>query len=1041
MEASDVFELVREWLPIMYVTIGPLVAVAFSTIFKTQSRTGRRLGHSAMRRVMLSTQFGVRVRGSAIKSTLESIPHSYVSSSGRLYTGVTGIGCLWLPPDQHPRRAVIDLLESSLCEGVVLLIILANCVTLAMDSPSGIDPATEATLELLNRYFLYVYTCEAFLKMVALGTHCGAGSYLRDGWALFELFIVLVSWAPLLFDLSGGKLSSVVRAFRALRVLLALTHIPGMLCLLTAATSCLPALGSVLGLCALLVTMAGIVGVQFLKGALHYRCASPDILSIPSAAVEQAAAFDTGELCGATRTCAHGDVCFRFSANPTDGVGASFDSFGDAIVPLLSTFLLDGWSDAMRSVMHAYSVHVWAAFVFLAVVGGMLMLQLFLAVVSETFVRLENARKVAEKVEQIREALGIEPGPLPSIVDQAAAQLGVTAEGLVPRADACHAMLFKSTTKPSEAAGGDASEAAPDGDTLRPSPLNEPSPVSVGDEPDKATNNGLMPRLTKQVTSAWFGNVAVGLVVFNIVVMCLPYRDEPPSWTRVHEGLSTLLTWAFILEMCLKLAGIGCAAYWSDAWNTLDGSLVLLSIGELLLLALFSQPTSAAGGTSLTQMLRMLRILRLLRAIRAMRAWTGMYKIILAFLTSLPQIANLLLLTVAIMYLFAVVGMALYGASGLSTNSREHFDTFGVAMLSVLNMFNGNLIDSIHASIEVVGRPLTGAYYGAAILIGFLGIMNLFVAVLLEAFGDDDGDGDGDGEGDGEGGGEGGGRDAGAGAPVAGLPPSMAELAPPVPRGEMTPAAADRIASLEQRLHELEEMNQKLSTRERTPQCCGDDVRDTPTRRCTLGFAKSEVVEYAIIILIGLSSLCLVLDHPTLDPSSPLAQYLHLANYAFTIIFTIEALIKVYAHGPRDYFASAWNRMDVLIVATSLLALLSDLVPQLAGLTNLRILRVLRPLRLLVRNRGMKVVVDALVATMPAVLNISGIVLALQVHHLTRSPQISPDLLRPPPLHFNRSPLSHRTHAAGRLCYYWYAILHGKLWGVHAPRVHHTRRV
>jgi len=57
---------------------------------------------------------------------------------------------------------------------------------------------------------------------------------------------------------------------------------------------------------------------------------------------------------------------------------------------------------------------------------------------------------LAEKVEQIRESLGIEPGPLPSIVDQAAAQLGVTAEGLVPRADACHATLFKSTTKPSE---------------------------------------------------------------------------------------------------------------------------------------------------------------------------------------------------------------------------------------------------------------------------------------------------------------------------------------------------------------------------------------------------------------------------------------------------------------------------------------------------------------------------------------------------------------------------------------------------------------
>ena len=95
MDPSDVFELVREWLPIMYVTIGPLVAVAFSTIFKTQSRTGRRLGHSAMRRVMLSTQFGVRVRNSAIKSTPESIPRpttlSACATTGQVQSSIRGV--------------------------------------------------------------------------------------------------------------------------------------------------------------------------------------------------------------------------------------------------------------------------------------------------------------------------------------------------------------------------------------------------------------------------------------------------------------------------------------------------------------------------------------------------------------------------------------------------------------------------------------------------------------------------------------------------------------------------------------------------------------------------------------------------------------------------------------------------------------------------------------------------------------------------------------------------------------------------------------
>ena len=34
-----------------------------------------------------------------------------------------------------------------------------------------------------------------------------------------------------------------------------------------------------------------------------------------------------------------------------------------------------------------------------------------------------------------------------------------------------------------------------------------------------------------------------------------------------------------MVEMVLKLVGLGCVAYWADGWNKLDGTIVLLSAG------------------------------------------------------------------------------------------------------------------------------------------------------------------------------------------------------------------------------------------------------------------------------------------------------------------------------------------------------------------------------------------------------------------------------------------------------------------------------
>ena len=205
-------------------------------------------------------------------------PLSVTGKSGLVYTGwSTG------RPHWRPRRWAIYLSESSTFETLALLTILTNCVTMAADYPIDLDGTPKKELlELLDMIFLGIYTFEMAVKMLAFGVHCGEGSYWFNGWAIFEGFIVFVSWTPFLPIPSMPKaLQSVLRAFRALRVLRALFIIPGMKALVSSTLQCIPALAAVSSLWALVIWLMSIVGVQLFKGALHPRCALPGFESPP----------------------------------------------------------------------------------------------------------------------------------------------------------------------------------------------------------------------------------------------------------------------------------------------------------------------------------------------------------------------------------------------------------------------------------------------------------------------------------------------------------------------------------------------------------------------------------------------------------------------------------------------------------------------------------------------------------------------------------------------------------------------------------------
>lgn len=112
------------------------------------------------------------------------------------------------------------------------------------------------------------------------------------------------------------------------------------------------------------------------------------------------------------------------------------------------------------------------------------------------------------------------------------------------------------------------------------------------------------------------------------------------------------------------------------------------------------------------------------------------------------------------------------------------------------------------------------------------------------------------------------------------------------------------------------------------------------------------------------------------------ADIFNYMDYAFLAVYTIEAILKIYAQ-PRGYWQSGYNRFDFLILLFSYLLFLQNVLTVLAFFKQVTFLRVLRSLRALRALRGvsfvrrLQVILMALMRTIASIGNLIGILFLL----------------------------------------------------------------
>ena len=120
--------------------------------------------------------------------------------------------------------------------------------------------------DIIGKIFSAYFTVEFCIQVLAKGLFWGPKTYLTDTANWLDAFIValgIVDFVP--SDGEGGSLSS-LRALRILRILRAVNKYPQLRDLVILLAKCVAKLVIVVGICAFIFLVFGILGVQLYKG-------------------------------------------------------------------------------------------------------------------------------------------------------------------------------------------------------------------------------------------------------------------------------------------------------------------------------------------------------------------------------------------------------------------------------------------------------------------------------------------------------------------------------------------------------------------------------------------------------------------------------------------------------------------------------------------------------------------------------------------------------------------------------------------------------
>ncbi|KAG3258868.1 calcium voltage-gated channel subunit alpha1 H, transcript variant X1 [Ictidomys tridecemlineatus] len=464
----------------------------------------------------------------------------------------------------------------------------------------------------------------------------------------------------------------------------------------------------------------------------------------------------------------------------------------------------------------------------------------------------------------------------------------------------------------------------------------------------------------KVIAHRMFDHVVLVFIFLNCITIALERPDiDPGSTERAFLSVSNyIFTAIFVVEMMVKVVALGLLwgerAYLQSSWNVLDGLLVLVSLVDIVV------AMASAGGAKILGILRVLRLLRTLRPLRVISRAPGLKLVVETLISSLRPIGNIVLICCAFFIIFGILGVQLfkgkfYYCEGADTRNistkaecraahyrwvrrKYNFDNLGQALMSlfVLSSKDG-WVNIMYDGLDAVGidqqpvqnhNPWMLLYFISFLLIVSFFVLNMFVGVVVENF------------------------------------------------------HKCRQHQEAEEARRREEKRQRRLERRRRSTFPSPEAQRRPyyadysqARRSIHSLCTSHYLDLFITFVIGLNVITMSMEH--YDQPKSLDEALKYCNYVFTIVFVIEAVLKLVAFGFRRFFKDRWNQLDLAIVLLSIMGIALEEIEMNAALpinpTIIRIMRVLRiarVLKLLKMATGMRALLDTVVQALPQVGNL-----------------------------------------------------------------------
>ncbi|XP_062420993.1 sodium channel, voltage-gated, type I-like, alpha [Pungitius pungitius] len=238
-------------------------------------------------------------------------------------------------------------------------------------------------------------------------------------------------------------------------------------------------------------------------------------------------------------------------------------------------------------------------------------------------------------------------------------------------------------------------------------------------------------RIVKLIVMDPFGDLTITIcIVLNTMFMAMEHYPMSPGFFQMLNVGNLIFTSIFTAEMVLKIIALDPYYYFQEKWNIFDAVIVCLSLIELCL---------ANAGLGLS----VLRSFRLLRVFKLAKSWPTLNTLIKIIGNSVGALGNLTLVLAIIVFIFAVVGMQLFGKhyeecvckiSADCTLPRWHMKDFFHSFLIVFRVLCGEWIETMWDCMEVAGTHKCITVYMMVMVIGNLVVLNLFLALLLSSF-------------------------------------------------------------------------------------------------------------------------------------------------------------------------------------------------------------------------------------------------------------------------------------------------------------------